>query len=557
MAMATMRSAFRGAMCLRVRTLRASGRRRTLQERLRTLVGASEAQVEVEVAVDGQPKVDLDQASVQRLASDAKAAAKWALQGYPIREYELSVVLCDDSTIQILNRDWRGKDKPTDVLSFPLATREEWMQEPKETWDEMPAMMGDLVMSLDTAQMQAEERGHGIWDEARVLLVHGILHLLGYDHETSESEAKEMEQEERRILQALGWNVEGLISASSSQGSIHGNLENDGDLPGDQPPGDAGSGRGNTMGTDPRTTGRLAQADVTLEMDASSFSPTHTFAFTSTRASQERLVDLVAVDLDGTLLNSNSSVSRATAKALAAAAASGVRIALATGKARPAAHNALRTGYLSVSGGAPGIFLQGLVVHGMGGTLLPGEYLPSSIVQRAFDFAKESGISLSGFLGDTAVCLQLDGNLKELHERYHEPLAVELHSVEKVLSAPRVKKLLFMAEPETITQELRPHWEQALAGVAEVTQAVPTMLEILPFGASKGRGLHQMADHMGISTGRVLAIGDGENDIELFRAAGISCAMSNASDHVKSFADHVVASNDEDGVVDALERFVL
>mmetsp|Transcript_11590 Transcript_11590/g.71287 ORF Transcript_11590/g.71287 Transcript_11590/m.71287 type:complete len:558 (-) Transcript_11590:786-2459(-) len=553
----TMTSALRDGMRLRMRALRALGAHPMMRRRWKAFSGASEAQVDVEVVVDGQPKGDWDSTCLERIASDAKAAAAKALRGYPVRQYELSVVLCDDPTIQDLNREWRGKDKPTDVLSFPQATFEEWRQEPVTAWEHMPAMLGDLVMSLDTARMQAVERGHSIWDEARVLLVHGILHLLGYDHELSDSEAEKMEREEERILQELGWNAYGLIAASQKGGSIHGDQKNGVDVPQDETPGDVGIEKGESKRTDLHTSDRLIQADVTMEMDASSFVPNRMFAFTSTRANQDRAVDLVAVDLDGTLLNSSSRVSTSTAKALAAAAASGVRIALATGKARPAAHNAVRTGSLAVSRGAPGIFLQGLVVHGFGGKLLPGEYLPSGVVQRAFSFAKENGVSLSGFLGDTAICLQMDSNLRELHERYHEPLAVELHSVEEVLAAPPVKKLLFMADPAIVTQELRPRWEHALAGVAEVTQAVPTMLEILPLGASKGKGLHQMADHMGISTKRILAIGDGENDIELFGEAGISCVMSNASDHVKSFADHVVASNDEDGVVEALERFVL
>ena len=556
MATTTM-SALRDGMRLRMRALRALGTHRTVGRRWKASSDASEAQVEVEVVVDGQPKGEWDSTCLERIVSDAKAAAAKALRGYPDRQYELSVVLCDDPTIQDLNREWRGKDKPTDVLSFPQATFEEWRQDSIAAWEHMPAMLGDLVMSMDTAQMQAVERGHSIWDEARVLLVHGILHLLGYDHELSDTEAEKMQREEKRILQELGWNVDGLIAASQQGGNIHGNKENGVDVPEDETPGDAGTEKQKAGGTDLQTSDRLIRTDVTLELDATSFMPNRMFAFTSARASQDRAVDLVAVDLDGTLLNSSSRVSTSTAKALAAAAASGVRIALATGKARPAAHNAVRTGSLTVSGEAPGIFLQGLVVHGLRGKLLPGEYLPPSVVQRAFSFAKENGVSLSGFLGDTAICLQMDSNLRELHERYHEPLAVELHSVEEVLAASPVKKLLFMADPATITQELRPRWDRALAGVAEVTQAVPTMLEILPLGASKGKGLRQMADHMGISTKRVLAIGDGENDIELFGEAGISCVMSNASDHVKSFAHHVVASNDEDGVVEALERFVL
>ena len=110
---------------------------------------------------------------------------------------ELSIVLCDDATIQSLNREWRGKDAPTDVLSFSL----------REGDDDDPGlllpivMLGDLVLSIDTARMQAEERGHSLRDELRVLLVHGLLHLLGFDHEAGASE----EEEVRPAARSLPW----------------------------------------------------------------------------------------------------------------------------------------------------------------------------------------------------------------------------------------------------------------------------------------------------------------------------------------------------------------
>lgn len=147
---------------------------------------------------------------------------------------ELSLVLCDDPHIQALNLEWRGKDAPTDVLSFemggsfdedleedttglydyeeesgdeeeseeestkisvesvdkmdesvPGAENED--EEDEEGLDKAPVMLlGDVVISLDTAARQAAERGHSLEDECRILLVHGVLHLLGYDHENGE-----------------------------------------------------------------------------------------------------------------------------------------------------------------------------------------------------------------------------------------------------------------------------------------------------------------------------------------------------------------------------------
>lgn len=126
--------------------------------------------------------------------ADLEAVAGQVLKAFGLDEAELSVVLCDDAFIHPLNRDWRGKDRPTDVLSF--AQRE------GEEADEDDPVLGDVVISLETAARQAAERGHSTAHELRVLLVHGICHLLGYDHE-EDDEAEEMEALERDLLAEL------------------------------------------------------------------------------------------------------------------------------------------------------------------------------------------------------------------------------------------------------------------------------------------------------------------------------------------------------------------
>lgn len=109
---------------------------------------------------------------------------------------ELSVLLCDDPFIQDLNLQWRKKDAPTDVLSFPMGDDD---------------VLGDIVISLDTARRQAEERGHDLETELRVLLVHGLLHLVGHDHELPGQDVT-MAAEENRLLACLGVAPVGLIS---------------------------------------------------------------------------------------------------------------------------------------------------------------------------------------------------------------------------------------------------------------------------------------------------------------------------------------------------------
>jgi probable rRNA maturation factor len=94
-----------------------------------------------------------------------------------------------------LNRDWRGKDRPTDVLSF--AQREGAGGAPR-------GLLGDVVISVDTARRQAAERAAPLAHELDRLLIHGVLHLLGYDHEHSAAEARRMQRRERQLARRLG-----------------------------------------------------------------------------------------------------------------------------------------------------------------------------------------------------------------------------------------------------------------------------------------------------------------------------------------------------------------
>lgn len=101
---------------------------------------------------------------------------------------EVSVTLSDDEKIRSLNRDYRGKDAPTDVLSFPM---------------EETGMLGDIVLSLERAMHQAELYGHSFERETAFLTVHSMLHLLGYDHESSDEDRRKMFSRQEDILSAM------------------------------------------------------------------------------------------------------------------------------------------------------------------------------------------------------------------------------------------------------------------------------------------------------------------------------------------------------------------
>ena len=115
-----------------------------------------------------------------------------------LTDRDLELTLCDDETIRELNREYRGIDRPTDVLSFPLE-------------GDLPGLpLGSLVISVDRVRAKAAELGHSEEEELTLLFIHGLLHLLGYDHET---DSGEMRRKERELIRRLGL-PESLIVSS-------------------------------------------------------------------------------------------------------------------------------------------------------------------------------------------------------------------------------------------------------------------------------------------------------------------------------------------------------
>lgn len=133
------------------------------------------------IELDNQTSLDVDIDALEKIA-----------QSLTNREIEL--IITDNESIRELNREYREKDKPTDVLSFPLET-------PFTEQSIFDIPLGTIVISADLVKEKAKAYGHSEQDELKLLFIHGLLHLLGYDHETDHGE---MRQKEREIIETFG-----------------------------------------------------------------------------------------------------------------------------------------------------------------------------------------------------------------------------------------------------------------------------------------------------------------------------------------------------------------
>ncbi|RLP23706.1 rRNA maturation RNase YbeY [Mesorhizobium sp. YM1C-6-2] len=151
-----------------------------------------------------KPRIDIDIAvesgdwpqkrTLRSLVEKAVGAALYEAGAAYEAGSELSVVFTDDAHIRTLNAGWRNKDKPTNVLSFPAF--------PVKIGQELPPMLGDVVLAAETVAREAELEGKPLGHHITHLVVHGVLHLLGHDHE-EETEAERMEALERAALARL------------------------------------------------------------------------------------------------------------------------------------------------------------------------------------------------------------------------------------------------------------------------------------------------------------------------------------------------------------------
>jgi Cof subfamily protein (haloacid dehalogenase superfamily) len=266
-------------------------------------------------------------------------------------------------------------------------------------------------------------------------------------------------------------------------------------------------------------------------------------------------IKLIAVDLDGTLLNSHHEMTARTEKALKAAVAQGVHVVIATGKTFLAAQHLIERLGLKT----PGIFVQGTVSFNADGSVHSQQTIDPPTARQIITFAEDRGHQLGIYSGNRIFVRKLYPRMEELTMHYHEPMPEAVGGLQNLLDNTPVNKIIAIYPgDERRTQALRWQLQMQVNGSARLLSAgIPDEIELLPPNASKAAALKSLLKEFGVPASQALAIGDGENDIEMLQLVGMGVAVGNAGEHVKQVAQVVVASNDEDGVAEAIERFVL
>ena len=256
----------------------------------------------------------------------------------------------------------------------------------------------------------------------------------------------------------------------------------------------------------------------------------------------------LAVDLDGTLLHSDDRVTERSLRALRAAEAAGLRIIVATARWYQLAERVAR----DIDAKEPVIACAGAQVRRMTDEHdLLDLRLPEPFADALYAILDRTR-SIVWIALDDSVVVKMEGAPPKLPRE-----CVSLPKLAgKVRGVPRMVLVQGAEATARVARELGEHWRESVRFVESFSSKRKPMLTLTAAGADKGAALSVACAELGISTGDVVAFGDAEADIEMFRVAGASVAMGQASEHVKSMATTVTLSNDEDGVAVAIERLI-
>ena len=259
--------------------------------------------------------------------------------------------------------------------------------------------------------------------------------------------------------------------------------------------------------------------------------------------------ELIAIDVDGTLLDNEGNLSQGAPQAVKAAIAQGIRIALVTGRSRSAlgfVFNQLEVNGLFIGSG--GAYIGDLST----GEIIQQRTLPRQEAETLIDLCRKWDLILFLDHFDFMLCEKESARTLE-HKDKHGYTWNKVADLTKEL-ARLPEKGLVVGEPEKL-QKIFDYYLEGEHDVS-ITFTSPTSMDVLPKGVGKGNALIKLADHFTIPMDRIAVIGDYLNDLEMFRVAGYSVAMGNAPDEVKAAANWIAPANDADGASVAIRHLI-
>jgi len=271
---------------------------------------------------------------------------------------------------------------------------------------------------------------------------------------------------------------------------------------------------------------------------------------------ESQMIKLIAIDLDGTLLNDKKEISKTNQEVLAQAKAKGVKIVLCTGRPLKAILPYLDVLDLRSSGDYSITFNGGLVQKNDTGEIVDKQTLSVADVQDLLAVAETIDMPLDVLADDVVLCFPTSLTHQTIYPTLNPLLVFQPTDKQSVSAKTLYNKAVVAYDQEELDQWI-PKIPAEFKERYEVIKTRSNLLEFMPKGVTKAYGIQLLAQELGIEPAEVMAIGDEENDLSMIAYAGVGVAMGNAISAVKEAADVVTATNEEDGVAKIVSEYVL
>lgn len=267
-------------------------------------------------------------------------------------------------------------------------------------------------------------------------------------------------------------------------------------------------------------------------------------------------IKLIAIDIDGTLLNSQKILTEEVRAALDQAKAQGVRIVLSTGRPLPGVKGLLKELDLFEDNDFVITYNGSLVQKTKTEEIISSYQLTHDDYLDIDYLARKLGVRLYSETDDTIYTSNRDISKYVIFETALENMPLKYRTQEEITSDLNIIKMIMIDEPELL-DEIIPKIPQSFWDKYTIVKSLPSFLEFMHKEVHKGIALNRLADHLGFDRSEIMAIGDNENDLTMIEYAGLGVAVANVTKNVKNAADHITLSNDEHGVAEAINKYVL
>ncbi len=265
--------------------------------------------------------------------------------------------------------------------------------------------------------------------------------------------------------------------------------------------------------------------------------------------------DMLALDIDGTLTNSDKKITPATEYALREVLESGVTVVLASGRPTPGLEAFAEQLELAKYGGYILSYNGARITDCRTGEIIFQQTLPVGMVSRFHDYANEHGLGMMTYENRSILTGSPIDSYMEIESRINGmPILTQQDFPQSVPEL--VNKCLLTGDPDVLAVHEKKLAEE-YAGVLSIYRSEPFFLEIMPKGVDKAYSLSVLLEKTGLSKEALVCCGDGYNDISMLRYAGLGVAMHNAQPAVKAVADYITESNNADGIVRVITSFLL